>query len=476
MRLKPWSLYRLALAISLAQSPIFIETAQAACLTAKFDKQCPAPSGASFAAGGGGVAAGAGQLVGVAAAQGASHAAYAAKCRKAYESCTTQCKEDSSRCQKYQTRAEAGDGAAQQAGEAEKGANKTGEASGSMDPMAAGLLGALAGMAGAMMAQKNKKKEEPVYDGALQANGTIDCSKADAYDYSACNDHMLTMCSNNMDDTRCQPFSARYCGGGGLASSPGGMVAGNPAIIVGAVGEGAGSRYCKKLLAWNFCKTGGTERCPSCLQLMNELSTTCQSNPVLCMAQNSPEQTAMARQTCPGDPIFSDPAYVAGGGGANVSVNNSNLPPPVLPQQDGLISNLQMPVTGTNTSGAAGGGVSSGLVSGGAVVSGVSANTGGVSTFSTASADLSAGRAAREAYVKSGYGAGAAGGSGSGTGTAAKGFGSGNFHFAGGEKERVAHGSGPAPDVQGRFGPSVFSVGTQALRARCEAGKLLNCP
>lgn len=35
---------------------------------------------------------------------------------------------------------------------------------------------------------------------------------------------------------------------------------------------------------------------------------------------------------------------------------------------------------------------------------------------------------------------------------------------------------GPAPDVQSQHGPSIFSVGTQALRNRCQAGKLLNCP
>lgn len=36
--------------------------------------------------------------------------------------------------------------------------------------------------------------------------------------------------------------------------------------------------------------------------------------------------------------------------------------------------------------------------------------------------------------------------------------------------------SGPASDVQSQSGPSVFSVGSQTLRNRCQAGKLLNCP
>jgi len=33
---------------------------------------------------------------------------------------------------------------------------------------------------------------------------------------------------------------------------------------------------------------------------------------------------------------------------------------------------------------------------------------------------------------------------------------------------------GPASDVQAAYGPSVFAMGTQAIQARCQAGKL-NC-
>ena len=35
---------------------------------------------------------------------------------------------------------------------------------------------------------------------------------------------------------------------------------------------------------------------------------------------------------------------------------------------------------------------------------------------------------------------------------------------------------GPASDVQGKYGPSLFAMGTQVIAEHCKAGKFLNCP
>lgn len=222
----------------------------------------------------------------------------------------------------------------------------------------------MGGMMAAMTANqdKNQDQQEPQYNGALQKDGTIDCSKADAYRFSACDSHLEAQCQSSIETSACQAFSQRYCG---------------------SSGGGIGTSYCRTVMAWNFCQTSGRSLCPSCLQLQRRNSEGCTENPSLCMAQDSGSEISKARTTCPTDPIFSDPTYASAEGYTSElsTSGGDSLPAVVLPQS-----------------------VSS----------------------------------------------------------------------AGGRDVAQANVGGPASDVQGQYGPSVFATSTSVIKKRCEEGRL-NC-
>src|SRR5690606_15464582 len=69
--------------------------------------------------------------------------------------------------------------------------------------------------------------------------------------------------------------------------------------------------------------------CPSCLQLETNKASACASNPVLCMAQNNPTDINAVKNSCPSDPMFSNPEYMAGGG-SKVG-DTTGLSDPILP-------------------------------------------------------------------------------------------------------------------------------------------------
>jgi hypothetical protein len=83
----------------------------------------------------------------------------------------------------------------------------------------------------------------------------------------------------------------------------------------------------------------------------------------------------------------------------------------------------------------------------------------------------------REGYANNGnsqasYGGGGAGGASAPVGTYAGGR---EFASAGGMKP-ASVASGPATDVEGQYGPSLFTTSSQVIRRRCQAGRLNNCP
>lgn len=350
---------------------------------------------------------------------------------------------------------------------------------GNNNALMTGLMGAALGAGLMMMMQKKKEDDQPPqqmpqmpYHGALQANGSIDCSKPDALAYRDCNGFMENRCKTILDDPTCQQFSARYCGptAGGNASivvqpqTPPGVVFGvDPATLYGAQGEGVGSAYCRGVTGWNFCKVGGRGSCPSCLQIQRNQSPACAQNPALCLAQNSLGEIEKAKVSCPTDPAFADPAYAAGGGSqVPGSVATGGLPAVVLPQSVGA-GNAASVSTAT-------------------VASGGSPLTGGISTQSAGAAPASGDQGLREGvvtgYSQAGY-AGAEVSVGGGAGSASLSAGGGReFASASGVAVgfRPSSVSGPASDVQGQFAPSLFSTSSQVIRQRCQAGRLNNCP
>ncbi len=139
-------------------------------------------------------------------------------------------------------------------------------------------------------------------------------------------------------------FSARYCGptSGAVArvavqpQTPPGVILGvDPNSLMGGVGEGVGTAYCKGVTGWNFCKTPGRESCPSCLQIQRNQSPACAQNPALCLAQNSAGEIEKAKLSCPTDPAFADPSFAAGAGAQAPAVLPAagGVPAVVLPHR-----------------------------------------------------------------------------------------------------------------------------------------------
>lgn len=337
---------------------------------------------------------------------------------------------------------------------------------GGMGGMGSAALGALAGgLLGYMMGKKSEKKDKKSdNDDALQDNGTLDCSKKDAYVYSDCNSYLSAVCSQKMtsnsfaSDESCQNFSKRYCGSSSANSDSSALSSNSSSSPAkGVTGEGLANDpgFCQNVLAHNFCKQTGRNECPSCLQIAANQAPACVNNPALCMAQNSAEQINMAKQSCPTDPIFANPANIKTGNQIVTELNNGGtLPVVTLPN----------------------GSSPSGLVataSAGAPAAG--ASTAGVVVTQSVQSGVREGQATGP-NSQAGYGNGSAS---SRSLNGVPGAGGNSREIAsttGGYKSASAAMSGPASDVQGQYGPSLFALGTQVIRQHCQAGKLINCP
>ena len=158
----------------------------------------------------------------------------------------------------------------------------------------------------------DKKDEQPDNSHALLPNGAIDCSKADAGQYSDCDQYLVGQCSAQSGmltmTPNCSSFTARFCAQG--PPQPGAvqqLQLENGAVVqlnIGGTGVGQDQPYCQTTYATAYCKDGANAACPACLQLQAGQSQACQANPALCIAQNSPSQVADAERTCPGDPAI----------------------------------------------------------------------------------------------------------------------------------------------------------------------------
>ncbi|MGE4132468.1 MAG: hypothetical protein AB7F86_12570 [Bdellovibrionales bacterium] len=346
-------------------------------------------------------------------------------CNGEYDKCKQACKgAEAQKCEelkKLADQAGAGADAAEKAGQA---AGQTGGASG-MNPMS--MMGPLMEMLKKKQEEDKKKEEEErkkAEEEYLRTHaynpytGQIDCAKPDGFQYAACDAQYKASCANAMSDPRCQGFSARYCAAGGAATY---------------------ESYCRTVANYNFCNAN-TNRgtCPACLQLASGTGVPGgnSTGELAKYVANKPE--------CAGDPVaYGDAAVVAAlqqtssgpiGGGAVVGGpgpgTGGNLPVAVLPGGG----------TATGGTGATGGG---GTTPPGVVLPG-----------------------------------GGTGGTGGGTGgtTGGTGIATASVHtsYSMSSVSDILHNNvgGPATDVQGQYGPSLFTTGSAAIQQRCEAGQL----
>lgn len=332
----------------------------------------------------------------------------------------------------------------------------------------AGLAGGAAGLLAGMMANNKggsqQQPQMPQQDpnaGALQANGTVDCSKYDAYNYSACNDQLSASCGQEIRsnqygyDMRCAGFSNRYCGSpttGGVVSPIVTYVNGSPTngfSAIGQSGEGLGSQYCQMVTALSFCQTPGRSQCPSCQQLAAQQSLGCQQNPAACMSQSSLNQLSIAAaDSCPTvDPIFSNPAVAA-----SVSVPNpssfqpSALPLSGLPDQGVPVVRASSVRSQDNVKGT--------VAAAGRLLVG-DAPSGGVGSDVNGAIDiLDPGSNSREVASTEAESPQPK--------TELKTPSLANYK--------------PASDVQSQRGPSLFAMNSEIIRSRCHSGQFHNCP
>ena len=382
------------------------------------------------------------------------------------------------------------------------GANETGTQS-TGDSMG-GMLSALAPLAGlaAMMAnqQKDDQPQQPDTSHALQPNGSLDCSKPDAFYYSDCNSQLISLCNSNMTDYRCVDFYSRYCAGGsGVSGSSsvsapvtlpvsgtsgaGIQIASTSATSYqyippaqGAAGEGIGTSFCSTVSAYNFCAQGGHDQCPSCLQIQQINSATCQQNPASCLGTNTASSLASGKASCPTDPLYNDANVAAGWGFQDPSTgvavtatfpttpstttSGSPLPVAVLPQSVNSGSAAMANAKVASAGGAARGTVGTVAANG---REGLARGATSLANYANGS-NPAAARAVGAANMITAQ---------SVNGVSREVASSGGNLL--GNATRAAS-AGPAPDVQGQFGPSVFAVSSQAIRNLCKARRFANCP
>lgn len=327
---------------------------------------------------------------------------------------------------------------------------------GGMDPMMMAAGAALVGgLVGYMMSKKDEKPEDLEEDtGTLEPTGVIDCEKGDSFKYADCDAHLAQTCmayaGTGNSSAICTGFSLRYCDMNGQGSTPDKQVSQDVGdvslpVTLGGVGKGIGSAYCKAIVGSGFCKgvaEADRKFCPSCKQEQNLTNPACTANPSLCMPQYSQEDIAVAQQRCPTDPAFSDPKFMAGGASTvpNVMVDEGGLPVAVVP----------------------GGTAGTGTTSTPAVAASVNGAT--VESMSAMSANSNAGSASgyRQAAGMTAQSAGQTlpnVGDASTIGSASSGY-----------SNPVQR--GPASDVQGQYGPSLFSVSQQGIRGWCTTYKV----
>ena len=164
-----------------------------------------------------------------------------------------------------------------------------------------------------------------------QKKEAMKCDSSEGVRYSDCNGLYIAKCTPNMSVAGCQEFAGRYCGSATSGTQTDVTVSGGAgvqrenfakaqalktqsrgfntaSVVVDKGGEGLGTGFCRMVTAYKFCQATGRGECPSCKGMHDYNSPVCQNDPSKCMASLSHEGLVAAKNKCPTDPLFLDPA------------------------------------------------------------------------------------------------------------------------------------------------------------------------
>jgi hypothetical protein len=145
--------------------------------------------------------------------------------------------------------------------------------------------------------------------------------KDDAYKHVSCTKFAIKNCKSRLTDARCVKFTDHYCikptptGDEGSVTVNGGATQtrnGEQDPRIREEGEGFDSGYCQFVRSKKFCDADPTRTgCPSCGSLVRLASAACDSdaNSVDCLPQMDEATKDEARNSCPNDPLFANPAF-----------------------------------------------------------------------------------------------------------------------------------------------------------------------
>jgi len=309
------------------------------------------------------------------------------------------------------------------------------------------------------MPQNQDEKKEAEKKEALK------CESTEGIRYSDCNNYYLQKCMGAIQSTNCEEFANRYCGSASAGKQADVVIQPESttyrqqsykaaSVVVDKGGEGLGSGFCNMYASYKFCKNGMRESCPSCQGTHAWDSPACHNDASKCKPVLSDSQLLNAKDKCPTDPIFLDPAVQKQVVAAEEAKKNPEAgavgKPPTQP---------------------GGGGVAGGGGPGGGHLPGVGG--GGKEGYSPESAGSGEGAPAGTAVASP------TGGSGGGYGAQSaedeeEGEGEGRG-LSGDSIMPAAAVEGMAPDVSNQFGPNVFSISTGVYRAMCTQHRLTSC-
>ncbi len=117
-----------------------------------------------------------------------------------------------------------------------------------------------------------------------------DCAAEESLTRPECFEVWRARCPSGSADAACLAFAKNFC----APSTP---------------KNGVATSYCSQRVADEFCKSSGRAACLSCLPEAVSARAACNGDGSACRPQYSEAQINQARQSCPTDPVFSDPVF-----------------------------------------------------------------------------------------------------------------------------------------------------------------------
>lgn len=171
---------------------------------------------------------------------------------------------------------------------------------------AGGLLGYALGSGGDDSKSKNNNSGGGSSGGTITTTPTTTastgftpaaCTGATDYNNSSCDTTFVSQCTTNPAAPNCALFANRYCGLGNGTDAGGGYTPSGS-------GSGNGSAFCRNTVGSRFCQSSGRNQCPTCQYMAQTSLPICQSQPNLCVAQNTADNLNAQKSSCPSDPYY----------------------------------------------------------------------------------------------------------------------------------------------------------------------------